>query len=88
MVSASRLADLQAAGKDYVDCPFVATGILGQGEGTVQSCNLTPGAWTGTKALNFTIQSVDSPLNIGADSGIGSTLPIIDDFQAAGILRV
>lgn len=83
---ASNLAHLQSAKKDYIDCVFKATGLAGQGTGTVQACDLTKYSWAGITALNFTIQSVDSPLNTGADSAIGATLPVIDNFVAVGTL--
>lgn len=86
MVSRSRLAELKAKGSDFVDCKFKATGILGQGTGTVQACDLSKNQWSGTTALNFTIQTIDSPINTGAGSSISNTLPVIDDFKAIGTL--
>lgn len=86
MLSRSRLADLKAKRQDYVDCKFKATGILGQGTGTVQACDLSKNQWSGATALNFTIQTIDSPVNTGAGASISNTLPAIDDFKAIGTL--
>lgn len=83
---ASNLARLQSAKKGCIDCKSKATGVAGQGTGTVQAGDLTKHSWAGITALDFTIRSVDFPLNIDADSSIGAMLPVIDDSVAVGTL--
>ena len=87
MLDRARFSKLKAKGLDYVDCMFKATGVVGQGTGTVQLCDLSRKNWYGTTGLNFTIQSVDSPVNTGPGSAISNTLPVIDDFRAIGTLN-
>lgn len=86
MLSHSSLTDLQAKGHDYVDCKFAAMGLLGQGMGKVQDCDLSKMLWDGTTGLNVTLQSIESPLTTGPDPAALSTLAVIDDFSAIGTL--
>lgn len=80
------LSELQAAGEDYIDCPFIATGVAGRGRGHVKECNLGRNNWTGIISVNFTVQSVDAAFDTGANVGIGAVVPVIDDFIALGYI--